>query len=41
MMATIEVLRVHGHPYTEICNESIIEAVREFEFFHFFLFFIF
>ena len=27
MMATIEVLRIHGHPYTEICNESIIEAV--------------
>ena len=27
MMATIEVLRLHGHPYTEICNESIIEAV--------------
>eukprot|EP00884_Botryococcus_braunii_P007184 jgi/Botrbrau1/16467/Bobra.0142s0061.1 len=27
MMATIEVLREHGHPYTEICNESIIEAV--------------
>lgn len=26
MMATIEVLREHGHPYTEICNESIIEV---------------
>ena len=26
MMATISVLRQHGHPYTEICNESIIEA---------------
>jgi ketol-acid reductoisomerase len=27
MMATIEVLRIKGHPYSEICNESIIEAV--------------
>jgi len=27
MMATIEVLREKGHPYSEICNESIIEAV--------------
>ncbi|KAK9826369.1 hypothetical protein WJX81_003435 [Elliptochloris bilobata] len=27
MMATVEVLRDHGHPYSEICNESIIEAV--------------
>ncbi|KAK9793443.1 hypothetical protein WJX73_004078 [Symbiochloris irregularis] len=27
MMATVEVLRSHGHPYSEICNESIIEAV--------------
>ncbi|KAK9863790.1 hypothetical protein WJX84_004725 [Apatococcus fuscideae] len=27
MMATIEVLRRAGHPYSEICNESIIEAV--------------
>ncbi len=27
MMATIEVLRQKGHPYSEICNESIIEAV--------------
>jgi len=26
MMATIEVLREKGHPYSEICNESIIEA---------------
>ena len=26
MMATVEVLRDHGHPYSEICNESIIEA---------------
>jgi ketol-acid reductoisomerase len=26
MMATIAVLREHGHPYTEICNESIIEV---------------
>jgi len=27
MMATVEILREHGHPYSEICNESIIEAV--------------
>lgn len=27
MMATCEVLRENGHPYSEICNESIIEAV--------------
>ena len=27
MMATVEVLREKGHPYSEICNESIIEAV--------------
>jgi len=27
MMATIECLRHKGHPYSEICNESIIEAV--------------
>eukprot|EP00899_Mesostigma_viride_P027411 jgi/Mesvir1/7855/Mv11789-RA.2 len=27
MMSQIEVLRVHGHSYSEICNESIIEAV--------------
>lgn len=27
MMATIETLREKGHPYSEICNESIIEAV--------------
>jgi ketol-acid reductoisomerase len=27
MMATIEVLRIKGHPWSEICNESIIEAV--------------
>lgn len=26
MMATIAVLREHGHPYTEICNEAIIEV---------------
>ena len=26
MMATVEVLRAHGHPFSEICNESIIEA---------------
>ena len=26
MMATVEVLREHGHPYSEICNESIIEV---------------
>ena len=26
MMATVEVLRSHGHPYSEICNESIIEV---------------
>ena len=28
MMATVEVLRDHGHPYSEICNESIIEVAR-------------
>nr|QKY14833.1 acetohydroxy acid isomeroreductase (AAI) [Polytomella parva] len=27
MMATVEVLKENGHPYSEICNESIIEAV--------------
>lgn len=27
MMATVDVLREKGHPYSEICNESIIEAV--------------
>ena len=27
MMATVEVLREKGHCYSEICNESIIEAV--------------
>jgi len=27
MMATIDCLRAKGHPYSEICNESIIEAV--------------
>jgi ketol-acid reductoisomerase len=27
MMATVTVLREKGHPYSEICNESIIEAV--------------
>jgi len=27
MMATVIVLREKGHPYSEICNESIIEAV--------------
>lgn len=26
MMATIEVLLEHGHPWSEICNESIIEV---------------
>lgn len=26
MMATVDVLREHGHPYSEICNESIIEV---------------
>ena len=26
MMATVDVLRDHGHPYSEICNESIIEV---------------
>jgi len=35
MMATIETLRINGHPYTEICNESIIE-VRALNFFTFF-----
>ncbi len=27
MMAQVDVLRDHGHPYSEIANESIIEAV--------------
>jgi ketol-acid reductoisomerase len=27
MMATVYVLKQKGHPYSEICNESIIEAV--------------
>lgn len=27
MMATVQTLREAGHPYSEICNESIIEAV--------------
>ena len=27
MMATVETLRIHGHPYSEICNESIIEVL--------------
>ncbi|KAK9903445.1 hypothetical protein WJX75_005886 [Coccomyxa subellipsoidea] len=27
MMATVDVLKSHDHPYSEICNESIIEAV--------------
>ncbi len=27
MMAQIHVLRLHGHQYTEIVNESVIEAV--------------
>jgi ketol-acid reductoisomerase len=27
MMATVQTLREKGHPYSEICNESIIEAV--------------
>lgn len=27
MVATCEVLREKGHPYSEICNESIIESV--------------
>lgn len=27
MMATVEVLRLNGHPYSEICNEAIIESV--------------
>ena len=27
MMATVECLRAKGHPYSEICNESIIEAI--------------
>ena len=26
MMATVDILREHGHPYSEICNESIIEV---------------
>ena len=26
MMATVEVLRSHDHPFSEICNESIIEV---------------
>ena len=28
MMATVDVLASHGHPYSEICNESIIEVGR-------------
>ena len=28
MMATVDVLASHGHPYSEICNESIIEVRR-------------
>lgn len=28
MMATVDVLKSHGHPYSEICNESIIEVSR-------------
>ena len=28
MMATVEILREHGHPYSEICNESIIEVTE-------------
>ena len=28
MMATVEILREHGHPYSEICNESIIEVSK-------------
>ena len=28
MMATCEVLRTAGHPFSEICNEAIIEAVE-------------
>jgi ketol-acid reductoisomerase len=27
MMAQIDLLKEHGHPYTEIANESIIESV--------------
>ncbi|GMH40883.1 hypothetical protein BSKO_08787 [Bryopsis sp. KO-2023] len=27
MMATVDVLRRNGHPYSEICNEAIIESV--------------
>lgn len=27
MMATVQTLLEKGHPYSEICNESIIEAV--------------
>ena len=27
MMAQVDVLKDHGHPYSEIANESIIEAV--------------
>ena len=27
MMATVDVLASHGHPYSEICNESIIEVL--------------
>lgn len=27
MMATVQTLKEKGHPYSEICNESIIEAV--------------
>lgn len=26
MMATVDVLKSHGHPFSEICNESIIEV---------------
>lgn len=26
MMATVDVLKSHDHPYSEICNESIIEV---------------
>lgn len=27
MMATVDVLREKGHPYSEVCNEAIIEAI--------------
>lgn len=30
MMATVDVLKSHGHPYSEICNESIIEVGCQF-----------